>query len=102
VVDAMTALNGGWRPPGYVVGLDGKIYPGTGLHSTRVSSYLFGRCHYERHDNGLSYRQIIATLADEGWRISVGTVAAYLKSECVACSGSANETPEHLGGAVAS
>jgi hypothetical protein len=79
-----------WRPPGYFVGLDGKIYPGVGLHSKRIREYLFGRCYYEHHDNRLSDRQIVAALAEEGWRVSVGTVAAYLKQECVKCSGGPN------------
>jgi hypothetical protein len=86
----MTGQESSARWPAVVFGLDGKKYPGPQYRTRRVREYLFGRCHYERHENGLSCRQIIAVLAEEGFRISVGTVSAYLRKECIECSGGPN------------
>ena len=79
-------------PPEHPVwGIDGKRYPGR-YAPQEVRDYLFGRTHYLRHDDGLSVRQIVAALADEGHRRSVGWVAGILREPCVMCSGDADDT----------
>ena len=84
-------------PPEHpVVGLDGKRYPR--YDPQEVRDYIFGRSHWLRHEEGLSVRQIVRALADEGHRRSVGSVAAYLKAPCTKCSGEAKVSPEHQGG----
>lgn len=76
-----------------VRGIDGKMYPRPA--DPEVRDYIFGRSHYLRHEEGLSVRQIVRALAEEGHRRSVGSVAAYLKDPCEWCSGDASESPEH-------
>lgn len=77
-------------------GLDGKHYPRS--VTSEIRNYVFGRSHWLRHEEGLSIRGIVATLAAEGHQRSVGSVAGYLKQPCIKCSGGANRPPEHRGG----
>jgi transposase len=84
---------------GFVVGLDGKIYRNRRLNQQDRES-LISWCHQQRHEHSLSMPQIVAALADKGWRISIGTVAGYLKQwRCTDCSGAENASPERKGGA---
>jgi hypothetical protein len=88
------------RTPGrnLVLGLDGKLYPRPRL-GEHERDMLNGRVHYLSHAERLSVRAILAVLAEQhNIHRSVGWVVYVLKNwTCVACSGGANETPEHAG-----
>jgi hypothetical protein len=73
-------------PPGYLVGIDGRLHPAR-LHDANTRAYFHERCHQLRHDHGLTYRQIIAAFADEGLKISFGSVSNLLRRPCASCSG---------------
>ena len=85
-----------------VFGLDGKNYPSRPL-SRGDRLRLIGRVHTLAHE-GLSVRQIVVRLGEEGVRRSVGSVSEYLTTyRCSDCSGGAfcppeqNAPPENLG-----
>ena len=87
-------------PPEHpVVGIDGKRYPGR-YAPQEIRDHLFGRAHYLRHEDGLSIRRIVAALADEGHRRSVGWVAGVLAEPCTHCSGVQSDTPEQSTGST--
>ena len=82
-----------------VCGMDGKSYP---YPSQARRDHVNGRIHYLDHAENLSIRQIVATLAGEGFRVSVGTVHRTLSTwECVECPAPVQvghvDPPEHLG-----
>jgi hypothetical protein len=80
-------------PPHFTAGLDGKLYRSRSHDERR---YLVAQCHDESHTNNLSIRQIVAVFATEDLRISVGTVAGYLKNwRCEHCPGGLNPPPAH-------
>ena len=77
-----------YRAPEHrVLGCDGKWYPYHPL-TGEDRSYLIGHAHFLKHAEGLSVRQIVAALAIEGIRRSVGSVSSYLTAyQCEDCSG---------------
>jgi hypothetical protein len=86
-------------PPGYVLGADGKVYPYRPLTDEQRTA-MVGRVHYMRHADHLSVRGIIARLAGEGFRASVGTVHTWLGWQCDRCSGEVSRAPEQPAGVV--
>lgn len=60
--------------PPSVLGLDGKRYP---RRRRDVASFV-AAAHYMRHEQGLSVRGIVAGFSDLGYRVSVGSVHAWL------------------------
>lgn len=90
------ARDGGRRvlPPGYVIGADRKLYPYHPLDEA-TRGVIVGKVHRLSHA-GLSVRQIVARLAEDGFRVSVGTVHGWLKTwRCNDCSGGSIRPPEH-------
>lgn len=80
-------------PAGYVMGLDGKVYPSRNKRSERL--YVIQLVHVLAH-SGLTHRQVVVALADRhNIRRSVGSVNADLTNwQCPTCSGDPDETPE--------
>lgn len=90
-------------PRGYILGIDGKRYPGRWLQP-RDRHGLIAHVHHLSHIQGLSIRQIQGALEGQhGIVRSVGSVSAYLSDwTCADCSGDPCASPEHpaTGGAA--
>lgn len=73
-----------------IFGLDGKWYPVNDLTPGDLAS-VRGRCHYLKHDEGKSVREIVQILETEhNVTRSVGSVHSYLTDwRCEKCSGAA-------------
>ncbi|MFZ4894653.1 hypothetical protein ACL9RL_09400 [Plantibacter sp. Mn2098] len=90
-----------YLPPGYLYGLDGKVYP-TRPRKPNEMAAVAGLSHRLSHE-GLSTRQIVAALEERhGIRRSVGSVNGDLtKWRCGDCSGEPDNPPEQPGGDAA-
>lgn len=79
-------------PRGYVLGLDGKVYPGA-LSRRSNRAQIVAKVHALAHD-GHSIRDIVRILSGEfGLRRSVGTVHSDLNTwQCSSCSGAPKAT----------
>lgn len=86
-----------WRY--YCKGQDGKVYPRRALRR-ELGWEPVGRAHYLHHHDRLSLRQIAVTIGEDyGIRPpSVGAVHAWLREQCVECSGGQKSPPEQSGG----
>lgn len=87
-----------YSPP-FVRGIDGKTYPRN--RSTDDRMRLISVVHDLAHD-GRSIRAVVRAAADQGERVSIGTVSTYLRSwRCENCSGGPDSAPEHQVGGLA-
>lgn len=83
----------GQLPPGCIRGRDGKLYPDRKLPE-QTRRVLVGEVHRQRH-GGATFREIVTSASAAGFKVSLGTVHAWLATwRCDACSGVANAPHE--------
>jgi hypothetical protein len=82
-----------WHPERMAIALvtrrrDGKIYPVDGQLPAADRERAIALAHAMKCEHGLSYRQVVARLADAGLRVSVGSVHAWVRDyRCARCRG---------------
>jgi hypothetical protein len=67
---------------------DGKLYPVDGQLPAAGREPAIALAHAMKCEHGLSYRQVVAGLAEYGLRVSVGSVHAWIRGyRCALCRG---------------